>query len=69
VVLRAGAGSLTCGRPEENLHNNRLMAEALVEQRYAARLYEVADLHNHTAWRDGLHPDLTNLLATAWATS
>jgi enterochelin esterase family protein len=61
--------SLTCGRPEENLRNNRLMADALVEQGYAARLHEVADLHNHTAWRDALHPHLTNLLGAAWATA
>jgi enterochelin esterase-like enzyme len=61
--------SLTCGRPEENLRNNRLMAEALAGQGHAVSLHEVADLHNHTAWRDALHPHLTNLLAVAWARS
>jgi enterochelin esterase-like enzyme len=53
---------LTCGRAEENLANNRAMARALARQGYPARLVEVPDAHNFTAWRDALHPHLTDLL-------
>ena len=66
-VLSGGVGSgaapavLTCGAGEENIHNNREMAAALGEQ-----LHELGDLHNYTAWRDALHPHLTNLLAALW---
>ena len=52
---------LTCGAAEENIHNNRAMAAALGEQ-----LHEVRDLHNYTAWRDALHPHLTELLQELW---
>jgi enterochelin esterase family protein len=52
---------LTCGAAEENIHNNRVMAETL-----EAPLHELADTHNYTAWRDALHPHLTRLLAGAW---
>ena len=66
-VLSGGVGSgaapavLTCGAGEENIHNNREMAAALGEH-----LHELGDLHNYTAWRDALDPDLTNLLAALW---
>ena len=66
-VLSGGVGSgaapavLTCGAGEENIHNNREMAAALGEH-----LHELGDLHNYTAWRDALHPHLTNLLAALW---
>jgi len=53
--------TLTCGAAEENIHNNRAMAQTL-----AAELHEVADTHNYTAWRDALDPHLTRLLADAW---
>ena len=49
---------LTCGAPEENVHNNRLMA-----RRLGAPLHETPDLHNFTNWRDALDPHLTRLLA------
>jgi len=52
---------LTCGSAEENIHNNRAMAETL-----EAPLREVADTHNYTAWRDAFDPHLTQLLAHAW---
>jgi enterochelin esterase-like enzyme len=58
---------LTCGTAEENVFNNRVMARALAEQRYEARLDEVPDLHNYTAWRDAFDPHLTRLLQGAWA--
>jgi enterochelin esterase family protein len=53
--------TLTCGEAEENIHNNRAMAELL-----RAPLHEVQDTHNYTAWRDALHPHLTSLLQAAW---
>jgi len=53
---------LTCGAIEENIANNRLMAETLRERGYPATLYEVPDMHNYTAWRDAFDPCLTGLL-------
>jgi enterochelin esterase-like enzyme len=58
---------LTCGSAEENVFNNRVMARALAEQGYDARLDEVPDMHNYTGWRDAFDPHLTRLLARAWA--
>jgi enterochelin esterase-like enzyme len=52
---------LTCGAAEENIHNNRLMAQTL-----EAPLHELGDTHNYTAWRDALDPHLTRLLADVW---
>jgi enterochelin esterase family protein len=57
---------LTCGTAEENVFNNRVMARALAEQGYDARLDEVPDMHNYTAWRDAFDPHLTRLLQQAW---
>jgi enterochelin esterase-like enzyme len=57
---------LTCGTAEENVFNNRVMARALAEQGYPARLDEVPDLHNYTAWRDAFDPHLTRLLQEVW---
>jgi enterochelin esterase family protein len=53
---------LTCGRIEENLANNRAVAQALARQGYGATLDEVPDVHNYTAWRDCLQPHLGRLL-------
>ena len=58
---------LTCGAAEENVLNNRVMARALAEQGYDARLDEAPDLHNYTAWRDAFDPHLTRLLARMFA--
>jgi len=58
--------ALTCGSAEENVFNNRVMARALGEQGYEARLDEVPDMHNYTGWRDALDPHLTRLLARMW---
>jgi len=72
-VVRAGAPAdpipvaLTCGIAEENVFNNRVMARALAEQGYDARLDEVPDLHNYTGWRDAFDPHLVRLLAKVWA--
>jgi enterochelin esterase-like enzyme len=57
---------LTCGAAEENVLNNRVMARALAEQGYAARLDEVPDMHNYTGWRDAFDPHLTRLLQAVW---
>ncbi len=54
--------TLTCGAIEENVANNRLMAQTLRAHGYPAELHEVADMHNYTAWRDAFDPYLTGLL-------
>jgi enterochelin esterase-like enzyme len=54
---------MTCGAPEENVHNNRLLARALAGQGYDVTLHEVPDVHTFTAWRDAFDPHLTRLLA------
>ena len=58
--------TLTCGAEEENIHNNRVMAEALAAQGYDARLHEVGDLHNYVGWRDAFDPYLTEVLRRVW---
>jgi enterochelin esterase-like enzyme len=60
--------ALTCGRIEENFANNDAMAAALADQGHLVTFVPVSDLHNYTAWRDSLHPSLTNLLRTVWGT-
>jgi enterochelin esterase-like enzyme len=57
---------LTCGAVEENLANNRDMADALRRQRYPVRLVEVPDAHNFIAWRDAWHPHLATLARGVW---
>ncbi len=74
-VLRAPSfarpvpAALTCGAVEENLANNRDMAETLCAQGYPAGLTEVPDGHNWTGWRDALDPHLTALLHKVWLQS
>lgn len=58
--------SLTCGTVEENLPNNRLVAQALAEQGYEVSFREIRDAHNWTAWRDAFEPALTDLLERVW---
>ena len=53
---------MTCGAEEDNIHNNRVMASALVAQGHQVQLDEVPDLHNYTGWRDAFEPYLTRLL-------
>jgi enterochelin esterase family protein len=53
---------LTCGVIEENIGNNRLMAQTLQARGYRAALHQVPDMHNYTAWRDAFDPHLTGLL-------
>jgi len=54
--------ALTFGMIEENAANNRAMATTLDRLGYPVRLHECRDLHNYTAWRDALHPGLTELI-------
>jgi enterochelin esterase-like enzyme len=58
--------TLTCGIAEENVHNNRVMTQALAQQGFDAELHEVPDMHNYTGWRDALDPHLTQMLAKVW---
>jgi enterochelin esterase family protein len=58
--------TLTCGELEENLSNNRDMAQTLHEQGYQVGLVELPDVHNYVAWRDAFDPHLTGLLAEVW---
>jgi enterochelin esterase family protein len=60
---------LTCGRAEENLANNRRMAELLADRGHDVELDEVADAHTFTGWRDALDPHLVDLLTRTWDTS
>lgn len=54
---------LTCGTVEENRPNNELMAATLRRLGYGVSMVTVPDAHNYTAWRDALHPHLTQLVA------
>jgi hypothetical protein len=65
-VRRPVPVTLTCGKHEENVHNNRVMASALAAQGYGVRLVEGPDLHGFTAWRDAWDPHLTALLQDVW---
>jgi enterochelin esterase-like enzyme len=58
--------TLTCGAAEENLANNRDMADVLRKQGYAVEFAENPDAHTWTGWRDALHPHLTGLLRRVW---
>ena len=59
--------AMTCGEQEENMANNRAVADALRAAGHDVALRSLPDLHNYTAWRDALHPSLTALLQAAWA--
>jgi enterochelin esterase family protein len=58
--------TITVGRGEENLDNNRAVAKALETQGWDARLAVGRDAHNWVAWRDLLDPHLPDLLLRAW---
>jgi enterochelin esterase-like enzyme len=57
---------MTCGAAEENVHNNRLMADALAAQGYDVRLAEVRGGHDWAAWRGAFTPHLADLLSELW---
>ncbi len=70
-VLTAPSGpavpaTLTCGAAEENLANNRDMADALRVQGYPAVLAVGPGGHDWASWRNALDPHLTALLSEAW---
>src|SRR5581483_2537226 len=54
--------AMTCGVPEENLANNQRMAQSLTRLGYPVELTPLRDAHNYIAWRDALHPHLTQLV-------
>ncbi len=57
---------MTCGLLEENWANNEAMAARLREVGHHVKLTPLDDLHNYTAWRDGLDPGLTDVLRAVW---
>ncbi len=57
---------LTCGTHEENHPNNVAMVDDLAAAGHRVTLTSLPDLHNYTAWRDGLEPGLGDLLARQW---
>ena len=58
--------TMTCGRGEENLRNNRAVAAALAAQRYPVELVENPDAHTWIGWRDTFDPHLTALIQRVW---
>lgn len=56
---------LTCGTGEENLANNRWLAETLAGRGWPLELVEHRDAHNWISWRDVLHPHLRDLMLRA----
>ncbi|MEV6283049.1 alpha/beta hydrolase-fold protein [Kribbella sp. NPDC051770] len=59
--------AMTAGTPEENVHNNRVMAAHLSSLGLDVEFDETPDMHNFTAWRDVLDPTLTTLLKYLWS--
>ncbi len=57
--------SMTCGTGEENLANNRSVAQRLARLGMPVALVENPDGHNYTGWRDCLDPSLRRLLRAA----
>jgi enterochelin esterase family protein len=58
--------ALTCGTAEENLDNNRALAEALRRRGWDVQTFWNRDAHNWISWRDSLQPQLAELLLRAW---
>lgn len=58
--------TLTCGTAEENLANNRLMADHLAATGVEVAWGETRQGHTWTCWRDLLDPHLTDLLRKVW---
>ncbi|HEY7207044.1 MAG TPA: alpha/beta hydrolase-fold protein [Gaiellaceae bacterium] len=58
--------TITCGTAEENVHNNRTLAEALARRGFPVTVVEHPDAHNWISWRDALAPYLAELLLRAW---
>jgi enterochelin esterase-like enzyme len=69
-VLAGGAErpiplAISCGTVEDNLPSNLVLAEALHAQGYDIDVREFRDGHNWVAWRDDLHPRLSELIDRA----
>lgn len=60
------AVAMTCGSIEENLANNRAVAQALRKQGYDVTFFKNPDGHNWVGWRDTFEPHLRGLLARMW---
>lgn len=58
---------IVCGSAEENLANNRLLADHLAATGAEVAWGDVRDGHTWTCWRDLLDPHLTTLLRRVWA--
>ena len=58
---------MTCGTVEENLRNNRAVAEALAGRATTSPRTRPATPTTGSAWRDSLDPHLLDVLALAWA--
>jgi enterochelin esterase-like enzyme len=58
--------TMTCGDVEENLANNRDMADVLRGQGYPLIFVENPGAHTWNAWRGVLDPHLTSLLQRVW---
>jgi enterochelin esterase-like enzyme len=57
--------TLTCGRDEDNIHNNRRVAAALKLQDYRGDLHEAPGGHDWDTWRAAIEAHLADLLDTA----
>jgi enterochelin esterase family protein len=66
AAASAPAVAMTCGSTEENVHNNRVMADRLSGLGWEVSYAESPDVHNFTSWRDTLDPHLTALLQRVW---
>ena len=64
-ILCRNEVALTCGTAEENRANNRVLAESLAAQGYAAWYADIRDAHNWTCWRDSFDPHLPALIEAA----
>ncbi len=63
---RAPVTGIVCGSAEENVENNRLLADHLRTIGVDVAWGEVRDGHTWTCWRDLLDPHLTGLLRRVW---
>jgi enterochelin esterase family protein len=59
--------AISCGTVEDNLRSNLVLAEALRAQGHDVDVHEFRDGHNWVAWRDDLHPRLSELIDRAIA--
>jgi len=71
--LRRDAGrpipvTITVGLDEENLANNRALAETLAGGGYDVELHETSGGHNWPVWKRQLKARLPDLLERAWST-